>query len=546
MRKFFVVILIAISGSVQAVPFKASKIMISAHCPYATQAGIKIAEAGGNVVDVALTTLIVMSVTNPSFGSLGGGGFALVKTTGDVEALDFREVAPRASSPDYFKGLPEKASIEGGTAVAVPGLPAGIEALHKKYGKIHWSRLFEAAIKYAEAGFRVTGEWAEDTDKAATTFNASGKKYFLKKDGTHYKAGELFKQPQLAKLLREVRNRRTTAFYSGLAARDIVESVKAAGGSMSLADLTAYKPVWRKPIVDTFDQYKVYLMPPPSSGGVVISNGLRLVTPLGLEKAQAKSADEYHRLIELFKRSYRTRALLGDPEFFTNPTELIFGRNHLENMIKDFDDSKASQLQALTLESLKKESTETSHLSVMDSQGSAVAMTITVNGNYGSGVVTEKYGVVMNNEMDDFTTKPGEANMFGLIQGEGNKVQPGKRPLSSMSPTLVEKDGKIILSVGAPGGPRIISSVFQVLYRILVKGDDVDQATQAPRVHHQFMPDTVFADTDRMAPEIVKSLQDMGHKIEKGWQGRVYAVHRKGSVLEGAFDSRGEGSVSGF
>lgn len=546
MRKIIVLCFLCFSFQASAVPTKASSILISAHCPYATAAAIKVAEAGGNVVDVALTALITMSVTNPSFASLGGGGFALVKFAKNKEAfaLDFREVGPKATGPDFYKNLPTKASTEGGTAVAVPGLPAGIEALHKKFGKIHWSRLFDQAILLAEKGYRVTGEWSEDTEKASEKFNSAGKKYFLNINKKALAPGELFKQPQLAKLLKELRNRKSVAFYRGDAAKDMVDSVAKSGGALSANDLSSYKVKWREPIVVDYKNFKIHLMPPPSSGGVIIKTAFALLGDLGLQNAKARSTDEYHRMIELLKRSYQSRSMLGDPDFYENPLEKISSSEYLKNLKKNFDSEKSSVLEPM--EESTSESTETSHLSVLDIDGNSVAMTITANGNYGSGVVTDKFGIVMNNEMDDFTTHPKKANMYGLIQGESNKVEGGKRPLSSMSPTLVTKDQKVILSLGAPGGPRIISSVFQVLYRVLVKNEDLDIAIQSPRVHHQFLPNIVYVDEDRMGADQIQALNKMGHKVESGWQGRVFAVFKNGKILEGAFDSRGEGSVSGY
>jgi gamma-glutamyltranspeptidase / glutathione hydrolase len=558
-----------------AVPIKGSQFLISAHCPYATAAAVKIGDAGGSVTDMAVTALIVMSVTNPSFASLGGGGFAVVKDasakdasakdrstpasangasetstteTSAVETLDFRETAPQSTNPDFFKSRGPKASTIGGAAVAVPGIVAGIEALHKRYGKIHWSRLFDDAIQLAEKGYRVTGEWADRTNQAHANFNAAGKKYFSSNNGTPLKSGntlkpggtlqpgDTLKQPQLAKLLRELRNRRGQAFYTGEAARDIVRSVTAEGGVLTLKDLKDYTPKWREPVVDEFRGLKVYSMPLPSSGGLILRNALRLTTPFGVEAAAARSADEYHRLIEVIKTAFSVRHLLGDPDFSDVPLSKFLSRDWIEKALARFDAKKATQ----------PESPETSHISVMNSDGDAIALTMTLNGSYGSGIATEKFGIFMNNEMDDFTTIDQQQNAFGLIQGRANNVQGGKRPLSSMTPTLVEDPKKgVILALGAPGGPRIISSVYQALFRVLVREDSIDQAIQTARVHHQFQPDKVYADLDRLSPEVIANLKDRGHNLEQGWQGRVFAVQRKGDVLEGAFDSRGEGSVAG-
>lgn len=529
-----------------AVPFKASQIAMSARCPYATAAGQKISEQGGNAVDVALTMLVTMSVTNPSFASLGGGGFAMVKIGSKVEVLDFREVAPIKTHREFFVKLGEDSSVYGGAAVAVPGLPAGIYELHKKYGKIHWSKLFDEAIRLADRGFRVTGGWAEDTIEITPQLNPAGKKYFLKADGANYKPGELFKQPQLAKLLKSMRNRKLVDFYQGEGARDIVDTVSNTGGVISLEDLKNYRPVWREPLTQEINGYKLYLMPPPSSGGLVMQQAFRLINLLNVDKLKPMSIDEYHALAEVLKRSYRGRSLLGDPKFHKNPTELLLSDKYLKEMADSYKLTAAVDLKPLTDTEPGKESTETSHLSVLTTTGDAVAMTFTVNGSYGSGVVTEKYGIVLNNEMDDFTTHPGKPNMYGLIQGEGNTVAPGKRPLSSMSPTLIEKSGKIIGAIGAPGGPRIISSVFQATYRLLYNGFDVDRAIQTPRVHHQFLPNTLFVDEGRFSPDIIDALKKRKHEVKEDWNALVYAVFNRDGVLEAAYDSRGEGSVAGY
>ena len=238
--------------------------------------------------------------------------------------------------------------------------------------------------------------------------------------------------------------------------------------------------------------------------------------------------------------------LLGDPDFHTNPTDLLTSKKYIESLADSYDDDDASNLKPLTLEKLKEEATETSHLSVINNKGEAVSITMTVNGIYGSKVATERYGIILNNEMDDFNTKPGQPNKFGLIQGQGNLVEAGKRPLSSMSPTIVEKDGKAVIALGGRGGPRIISSVFQVLYRLLARNDDIDTAIQSARLHHQFLPNKILIDEDRTSPEVIKELKDRDHEVENGWQGRIYGVMNKNGVLEGAFDSRREGSVRGF
>ena len=313
-----------------------------------------------------------------------------------------------------------------------------------------------------------------------------------------------------------------------------------------MEDLAAYKVRWLTPMSTQLKDHTIYLMPPPSSGGVVIQSAIELAKRVNLDKQIMFSNDEFHLLGEVLSRAFKGRALLGDPDFTKNPIVQLLSRDYLDKISKTISIARTTDLGSVDIN--KKESTETTHFNVMDKKGNTVSMTITLNGSYGSGVVTDDYGIALNNEMDDFTTHPNEPNNYGLIQGTANFVESGKRPLSSMSPTIVEKDGQTVLSLGAPGGPRIISGVFQVLYRVLVNGLDIDQAIQAPRVHHQFRPHKLMLDRDRFTPETQKALKDKGHQLELvGAVAKVYGITRSiDGSLQGSFDSRGEGSVGGY
>ena len=538
---------VAIQAS--AVPFQGHNMLIAGPSPIAAKVGEEVALKGGNVIDVAVAVGLTLSVTSPYYAALGGGGFALVKMSKDVEVIDFRETAPAATSPDYYvkKKKKKDASITGGAAVGVPGFPAGLVALHKKYGKLPWKDLFEGALRVARKGMRVSGDWARITEKTKDRFSKGGKKHFLAKGKRALKPGELLKQPALAKALSRFRLLKENGFYRGPIAKDIVNTVRATGGDLTMADLANYKVRWLKPIKTKFQGYDIYLMPPPSSGGIVIKQALNLIEKMGLPKMEAFSVDELHTLGQIMNRSFRGRALLGDPDFHKNPLDMLASESYMKKMAASIKKDKATTLEPLTLAKLSGESSETTHYSVMDKNGNAIALTVTLNGNYGSAVVSDKYGVALNNEMDDFTTRPGEPNMFGLIQGEGNKVEPGKRPLSSMSPTLVVKNGKTYMTLGSPGGPRIINSVLQVLYRTLVTKMDMDQAIQAPRIHHQFLPNKLFIDRSKFAPETISGLKARGHEVSPGWMGKVYGVkmNDKG-LLEAAYDARGEGGAAGY
>jgi gamma-glutamyltranspeptidase/glutathione hydrolase len=547
MRVFISLLLVLNCQGLFAVPVEGHKIMVSCASPYAIEAGRRVAEKGGNVVDVAVAVGLAMSVTSPYFAALGGGGFALIKMEGPAEALDFREVAPKAAGRDYYKDLPKDASITGGHAVGVPGFPAGLAALHQKYGKLKWEQLFADAMNLAVNGFRVSGEWVKDTSDEKDRFNEPGRRAFFKKDGSLYKPGETLKQPELARALTALKTNKLAGFYEGPVAQDMVKAVAAAGGKMTLEDLQNYKVRWLHPLTTTFEGHKIYLMPPPSSGGVVILSALKLIDQLKLKERAPLSVDELHLLAEIEARAFRGRVLLGDPDFHKNPLDYLTSPGYLSELAKSVSMKKSVAVKPLSDKDVQ-ESSQTTHYSVMDNEGHAIALTVTLNGGYGSAVVSDRYHIALNNEMDDFTTHPGEANMYGLIQGPGNEVEAGKRPLSSMSPTLVERDGKIVMSLGAPGGPRIITGVLQALYRILATHADVDQAVQWPRVHHQFLPNKLYVDSGRFSPEILAALRDRGHVIEEArGMAKVYAVRlRPDGVLEAAFDARGEGAAGGI
>ena len=486
-----------------------------------------------------------------------------MKIGAEKVALDFREMAPAAANPDLYKDKDAKASLTGGLAVGVPGVAMGLYELHKKYGKLKWKAVVQPAIDLAEKGFEVSGEWVALTKRNRDRFTPEGRAMLFpaaaskKADSApaadSYRAGDLLKQPALAKFLKRYQNEGAKAFYEGAVAKEIVALVNSTGGAFRDEDMKNYKVRWLKPITTNFMGYEVSLMPPPSSGGVVIAQALRLIEKKQLaEKTQPFSAEEFHGLIEIEKLSYRNRSALGDPDFAKNPIEQLMDEGALDKLAAMIKPDKAIPSASLLtaeekriIESAREEKQETTHVSVMDTDGNTVAMTVTLNGDYGSGLVT-KSGIALNNQMDDFTTHPGKPNMFGLIQGEANAVRAGARPLSSMSPTIVEKDGKTILSLGSPGGPRIISAVLQVVYRSLARSLDVDVAIQSPRVHHQFLPDSVKTDANKLPPESLAALRAKGHTIEFSSTAKVYAIRRApDGTLSAAADARGEGAAGG-
>lgn len=544
--KYLVLVLALHLSTASAVPLEGHKILIAGPSQAAADVGKAISAAGGNTIDVAVAVGLALSVTSPYVASLGGGGFALVRMNGPVEALDFRETAPAAMNKTYFKDLAKDASITGGRAVGVPGYVAGLWALHRKYGKLAWSKIVAPAVRLAREGITISGEWSRITQEERSRFDAGAKAHFLKSGESVHRPGEVLKQPRLAEALSLISRRGERAFYEGPLAQDIVASVQANQGPMSLADLKNYKVRWLKPMTTDFEGHRIYLMPPPSSGGVVITTALKLIEMQNLKSKPFLSVDELHLLGEIDARAFRGRALLGDPDFHKNPTDRVTSPAYLKELNASIRLSRATAMKPLNAQDFK-ESAQTTHFSVLDSSGNGIALTVTLNGLYGSGVATKNFGIALNNEIDDFTTKPDQPNMFGLIQGEGNAVEPGKRPLSSMSPTLVEKDGKIVMSLGSPGGPRIISAVLQVLYRALVTGLDMDQAIQAPRVHHQFQPNKLFVDNLKFSPDVIRLLKDRGHDIVETPIAKVYGVRiNDDGTLEAAYDSRGEGGAAGF
>ena len=537
------------SGSLLAVPAEGTRIMISAPTQYAVDAGKAVSAKGGNLIDVAVAVGLTLAVTNPSNATLGGGGFALINMGQGVEVLDFREMAPGATSPDFYMKREKGASWTGGAAVGVPGVAAGYWAMHQRYGELPWAELFDTALQLAEQGVQVSGTMHRYAETQIDRLNAAGENHFFKAPGQPYAPGEFLRQPALGRVLEMLRDQGPDGFYRGAVAKDIANTVQAEDGVITESDLANYQVRWLEPLVTEYRGHKLYTMPPPSSGGAVIKSAFELFDRVAIDQYLPLSTDEIHVMAEVLNRSFRGRALLGDPDYHDNPFDEILSSQYLDKMAGSIVLEKSVQLKPLQ-DKQPDDSNETTQFSILDAFGNAISLTITLNGSYGSGVVSKKYGIVLNNEMDDFTSRPNEPNTFGLIQGFGNRVQPGKRPLSSMSPTLIERDGKIVMTVGAAGGPRIISSVIQTIYRALVTGLDIDRAVQFPRVHHQFLPNKLYMDEFKFSPAVILGLRQRGHETveqQPGYLGLVMAVRLNDkNYLEAAFDNRSEGAVGGF
>lgn len=546
-RYSLLALLLFFTHTSHSAPLLGSKMMVATPTPLSAQVGEEVIKKGGNVVDVAVSIALTLAVTNPRHASLGGGGFAMVKMgKAPVVALDFRETAPVKTNKNYFINKAKNASRDGAHAIGVPGIPAGLWALHKKYGKLHWSQLFDSPILLAKKGHHITGENVQRSIIAKDKFNKAGKKYFLDKGGKAFKPGQLVKQKQLAKALKLMRNRGTVPFYEGSIAGDIVDTIQKEGGVLSREDLKAYKVRWLTPVTTTFKNHTLHLMPPPSSGGLIIASSLKMLEQLKADQLEPMSTLEFHYFAEVMKVNFRNRNLLGDPDFTKNPTQEFLDDKKISSWVSKIKPDQILKVQPINDVKFK-ESNQTTNFSVLDSKGNAIAMTITLNGVFGSKIVTNKYGIALNNEMDDFTTRPGEANLFGLTQGNANLVEAGKRPLSSMSPTLISKNNKVVMALGAPGGPKIITGVLQTIYRSLANGYNIEEAIHAPRLHHQYLPDTVYIDKKKLPPLSIKALKDLGHRVETSWGARVNGVrvNNKGH-LEAGFDYRSEGGAGGF
>ncbi len=539
-----------------AIPKLSQNLMMTGPSELALKSALRVGREGGNPADVMVAYLLTLSVTHPYFGSLGGGGFAMINMDGRPKVLDFREEAPSKTHPSYYlKDRPsENASWTGGAAVGVPGNPMGLWVLHKTYGIRPWQSLFKEALHYSHKGFPVSSEWYRVTKKESPRFWKPGAKHLLrsrkKKNAFSVPLpGDLLKQKGLYKALKKLQRKGPKGFYTGTVAKDLVESIRDSGGDMSLKDLVSYKTKWRNPLVTNFEGHKIFLMPPPSSGGVVIKTALELVKKQKLKKYRLLSLTELHLLGEIMSASFRGRALLGDPDFHKNPLDYLLGDEYISALNKKISKYKTAFRKPLSEKTLPKESNETTNVVVMNKKGQAIVVTITLNGSYGSGVVSEKFGIALNNEMDDFTTKPGRPNGYGLVQGNGNIVKAKKRPLSSMSPTVVlNKENKTVLAIGAPGGPRIINGVFQGLYRTLVNKLDMEQAIYTPRLHHQFLPRVLRYEKNRFSPYVLKGLKKRGHKLKPIYGVAVtYGIKMNDDgLLEGSADYRGEGSAGGF
>jgi gamma-glutamyltranspeptidase/glutathione hydrolase len=538
----------------KALEFKKGAV-VSAH-PEATAVGVAILKKGGNAVDATVAVKFALAVVLPTAGNVGGGGFLIYRDKkGKVSTMDFREKAPGAAFRDMFldaNGDPiVLKSLEGHLAAGVPGTVDGMVQLHQKFGKLKWADLVEPAYQLALKGFNITKLEANGLNRSKEKFvrNNPDGAAFIRNDRT-WNEGDLLAQPELANTLKLIRDNGRAGFYEGEVADHIVAEMKRGGGIITKEDLNNYKAAWREPIIGSYKGHKVITMAPTSSGGIALVQMLQSVEDFPLSKWGHNADSTVQVMVEAERRAYADRAKhLGDPDFWKVPKEELLDKKYNVGRMANFNWNKAtlsSDIEAGDFS--RKESEETTHFSIVDKEGNAVSLTTTINTSYGNFVVVKGAGFLLNNEMEDFSVKPGTPNVFGLVGYEANAIAPNKRMLSSMTPTILEKDGKLAMVVGTPGGSTIMTSVFQTILNVLDFGMNMQEAVNAKKFHHQWLPDRVDIEPNALTPEVQKKLENKGYKFHRrNAIGRVDAilVTPKGRYQTGA-DPRGDDTAGGY
>ena len=542
-------------------PSTLQAMVVSAHT-MASDAGLAMLKQGGNAVDAAVATAFAISVVEPFSAGIGGGGFLLLRQsdTGEMKALDFRERAPMRATRNMYLDRAGKvrpqASLDGHLAAGVPGTSAGLYEVHRQYGKLPWATVLQPAIHLAEDGFAVGEKFVKSAEgrKQVLLSNPAAREIFTR-NGKMYAVGEKLVQRDLAKTLEKIAAN-PQSFYTGEIARALTIDMQKNGGIISLEDLKAYKPIWRKPVCGMFRVWQICSMPPPSSGGVHLLEILNIIGDTDLKSLGWHNAEALHLMAEAMRIAYADRSeYLGDPDFVKVPVAALTIRAYGASRRKEIQMERArlsSQVKPVDAKTLsqfaKGESQDTTHLTEVDEQRNAVSLTFTVNGVFGAGVVAAGTGILLNNEMDDFAAAPGVPNLFGLVGGEANAIAPGKTPLSSMTPTIVTENGKLRMAAGSPGGSTIITTVLQVVLNVLVYDMDAGGAVGAPRFHHQWLPDRLRVESGGFDAKTLDELRRRGHKIEEGagWGNANVIVVTPDGGLEGAADPRGEGAARGF
>ncbi|WP_419695928.1 gamma-glutamyltransferase [Mesorhizobium muleiense] len=487
----------------------------------ASEVGVEVLKKGGNAVDAAVAVGYALAVVYPNAGNIGGGGFMTIRfKDGRSTFLDFRERAPLASTKTMYldkDGKPVKgASLDGYLAVGVPGSVAGFETAREKYGTLTRQDLMAPAIRYARDGFVLEqGDVASlEGGAARLAKDPAAAAIFLKPDGKPYAVGERLVQADLAASLSAISERGRDAFYKGPIADGIVKASAQKGGILAKADFETYAVRELEPVTCNYRGYEISSSPPPSSGGVIICEILNVLEFYPLSYLGAGSAETIKVMVEAMRHAYVDRnSALGDPDFVDNPVEKLLDKNYAKEIREKIDPFRAGVSQDLMPKGFG-ESQETTHYSIVDNDGNAVAVTYTLNGSFGAAVVADGTGILLNNEMDDFTQKPGVPNLYGLVQGEANAIAPRKTPLSSMSPTIVAKDGKPFMVIGSPGGSRIITITLAAIVNVVDHGMNIQEAIDAPRIHHQWLPDTVYVEPFGLSPDTEKLLAGMGYRLD--------------------------------
>lgn len=532
-----------------------SAVVVTAH-PLASQVGIEILRKGGNAVDAAIAVQFALAVTFPAAGNIGGGGFMVVRMhDGSFSALDYRERAPAAATTGMFlddKGeVIPNLSTAGHLASGVPGSVDGMVEAHKRYGSLPWADLIQPAIDLALSGVVVTEReagWYNDYKEAFLKYNTVEPAHLIR---DNWEKGDTIVWEELGHTLERIRDNGRAGFYEGKTADDIVNEMQRGKGLITHDDLKNYKSTWRQPLIGTYKDYRVISMPPSSSGGICLLQLLKSVESYPVRSWGFNSAKTVHLMVEAERRVYADRSkYLGDPDFYHAPMQQLIDEEYLDDRMSSFNpDQATASADVLPGIIAGYESEETTHVSIIDANGNAVSLTTTINGWFGSSVVVGGSGFFLNNEMDDFSSKPGVPNMFGVLGGEANKIEPNKRMLSAMTPTIVEKDGELFMVVGTPGGSTIITSVFQVILNVVEHGMGMQEAVNAKRFHSQWYPDEIAPEYKALSTEDSLQLVKMGHKFKSRRAiGRVDAilVLPDGRLEAGADNTRGDDTASGY
>ncbi len=552
------------SDTVEMGVYADNTMVVTAH-PEASKIGIDLLKSGGNAIDAMVGVHFALTVCYPRAGNIGGGGFMVYRNNeGESHTLDFRETAPEQASRDMYldenKQVISRLSLDGHLAVGIPGSVDGMWEAHQKFGKLSWERVVQPAIELAEKGYRLTIGEKEKMEKYAEDIIQFNTKENLFTQLQAPNAGSTFIQQDLANTLKIIQQKGRDGFYTGRIAQLFIEEMERGNGIITLEDLKNYESKWREPLQGIYkEKYNIISMPPPSSGGICLLQMLEMLEDFPLENWGFHSKESVHIINEVERLAYADRAEhLGDPDFYNVPIEALLNASYLENrltLINEQERTPSSVIKAGVVsktssgsKNRKEESEETTHYSIVDSEGNAVSVTTTLNSNYGSKVVVGNAGFFLNNEMDDFSAKPGVPNQFGLIGKEANAIQAGKRMLSSMTPTIVEKNNELYMVLGTPGGSTIITSVLQNIINVVEYDMKMQESVNSCRFHHQWKPDTLFMEPSCFDTDIVNELKKSGHTlIEKEKIGRVDAIliHENGR-LEGAADPRGEDKAMGY